>query len=146
MILMNAVGAFMGRRLSFVCMIALLAMSIVGCSVIQKKKSDVKKVDYTVVKKEDRPAEVNKVIEVKKQEGFQMTYQCEGELYLMKGYGIQSTGGYSIQVEYVTENEEEIHIKTKLIGPSSREEQKDAISCPVIVVKVENRDKKVIFD
>lgn len=133
-------------RLSFVCMLALLAVSIAGCSMIQKKNKEGKKVDYTVVKNEDRPAEVKKVIDVKKQEGFQMTYQCEGELYMLKGYGIQSTGGYSIQVEYVTETEEEIHIKTKLVGPASREEQKDAISCPVIVVKVENRDKKVIFD
>ena len=75
-----------------------------------------------------------------------MSYQCENELYLMRGYGIQSTGGYSIQVEYVTENKEEIHVKTKLIGPESKEEQKDAISCPYIVVKIEKRDKRVIFD
>lgn len=136
----------MGKRLSFVCMIALLAVSIVGCSMIQKKTGEGKKVDYTVVKTEDLPAEVKKVIDVKKQEGFQMTYQCEGELYLMKGYGIQSTGGYSIQVVSVTENEEELHIKTKLVGPASKEEQKDAISCPYIVVKVETRDKTVIFD
>ncbi|MBS6196445.1 MAG: protease complex subunit PrcB family protein [Clostridiales bacterium] len=136
----------MGKRLSFVCLIALLAVCIVGCGMIRKKGGEAKKVDYTVVKNEDQPAEVKKVIDVKKQEGFQMTYQCEGELYMLKGYGIQSTGGYSIQVEYVTENKEEIHIKTKLVGPASKEEQKDAISCPVIVVKVENRDKKVIFD
>lgn len=136
----------MGKRLSFVCLIALLAFSIVGCSVIQKKTEEEKEVDYTVVKKEELPAEVKKVIEIKKQEEFQMSYQCEGELYLLRGYGIQSTGGYSIQVEYVIENSEEIHIKTRLVGPESREEQKDAISCPYIVVKVENRNKKIIFD
>lgn len=136
----------MARRLSFIFLIALLAVSIVGCGMVKKKRGDAKNVDYTVVKKENQPAEVKKVIDVRKQEGFQMTYQCENELYLLKGYGIQSTGGYSIQVEYVTENKDEIHIKTRLMGPASREEQKDAISCPYIVVKVENRDKKVIFD
>ena len=92
------------------------------------------------------PPEVKKIIEVKKQEEFQMAYQCEGELYLLRGYGIQSSGGYSIQVEYVRENEEELHIKTRLLGPESREEQKDTISCPSIVVKVENRNKKIVFD
>ena len=136
----------MGKRLSFVFLIMLLAFCIVGCSVIRKKTGEEKKVDYTVVKKEELPPEVKKVIEIKKQEEFQMSYQCEGELYLMRGYGIQSTGGYSIQVEYVTENNEEIHIKTKLVGPESREEQKDAISCPYIVVKIEKRYKKIIFD
>lgn len=136
----------MGKRLLFVFLIALLSVCIVGCSMIQKKAGEEKKVDYTVVKKEELPPEVKKVIEIKKQEEFQMSYQCEDELYLMRGYGIQSTGGYSIQVEYVTENKEEIHVKTKLIGPESKEEQKDAISCPYIVVKIEKRDKRIIFD
>jgi hypothetical protein len=134
------------KRISFVCLIAVWAASIVGCSMIQKKTGELKKVDYTVVQDKELPEEVKEVIETKKQEGFQMMYQCEGELYLMKGYGIQSTGGYSIQVEYISENEDELHIKTRLTGPASREEQKDAISCPYLVVKMENRDKQVIFD
>ena len=57
----------------------------------QGKTGDNRKVDYTVVKKEDLPAEVKKVIDSKKQERFQMTYQGEGELYIMKGYGISRT-------------------------------------------------------
>ena len=136
----------MEKRLSLICLIAWLAFSIVGCGMLRKKNSEAKEVDYTVVKKEELPSEVKKIIEVKKQEEFQMAYQCEGELYLLRGYGIQSSGGYSIQVEYVRENEEEIHIKTRLLGPESREEQKDTISCPSIVVKVENRNKKIVFD
>ena len=136
----------MEKRLSLICLIAWLAFSIVGGGMLQKKNSEAKEVDYTVVKKEELPPEVKKIIEVKKQEEFQMAYQCEGELYLLRGYGIQSSGGYSIQVEYVRENEEEIHIKTRLLGPESREEQKDTISCPSIVVKVENRNKKIVFD
>lgn len=136
----------MEKRLSLICLIAWLAFSIVGCGMLQQKNSEAKEVDYTVVKKEELPPEVKKIIEVKKQEEFQMAYQCEGELYLLRGYGIQSSGGYSIQVEYVRENEEELHIKTRLLGPESREEQKDTISCPSIVVKVENRNKKIVFD
>lgn len=136
----------MGKKALFFCLLVWLAAGIVGCSMAQGKTGDNRKVDYTVVKKEDLPAEVKKVIDSKKQERFQMTYQGEGELYIMKGYGIQSSGGYSIQVEYVTENEEEVHVKTKLVGPASREEQKDTISSPYLVVKMEDRDKKVIFD
>ena len=136
----------MEKRVSFIGLITLLVFCIVGCGMMQKKSGEEKEVDYTVVKKDDLPAEVRKVIDIKEQEEFQMSYQCEGELYLLQGYGIQSTGGYSIQVEYVKENSEELHVKTKLIGPSSREEQKDAISCPWIVIKTENRNKKIIFD
>ena len=55
----------MGKRLLFVFLIALLAVCIVGCSMIQKKTGEEKKVDYTVVKKEELPPEVKKVIEIK---------------------------------------------------------------------------------
>ena len=59
-------------------------------------------------------------IYVKKQEEFQMTYQEEDMLYLLQGYGIQSSGGYSIRVEKVSENDTELHVKTKLIGPRGK--------------------------
>ena len=79
----------MGKRLSFVFLITMLAFCIVGCIMIRKKTGEEKKVDYTVVKKEELPPEVKKVIEIKKQEEFQMSYQCEGELYLLRGYGFK---------------------------------------------------------
>ena len=136
----------MGKRMLFVFLIALLAVCIVGCSMIQKKTGEEKKVDYTVVKKEELPPEVKKVIEIKKQEEFQMTYQEEDMLYLLQGYGIQSSGGYSIRVENVSENDTELHVKTKLIGPKGKDGGTEGISCPYLVIKVENRHKKVVFD
>ena len=136
----------MEKRLSLICLIAWLAFSIVGCGMLQKKNSEAKEVDYTVVKKEELPPEVKKIIEVKKQEEFQMAYQCEGELYLLRGYGIQSSGGYSIRVEKVSENDTELHVKTKLIGPKGKDGGTEGISCPYLVIKVENRHKKVVFD
>ena len=75
-----------------------------------------------------------------------MSYLCEGELYILKGYGIQSTGGYSIRVEYVKEIEDEIHIRTELVGPDSAETAREAVSNPYLVVKVDAADKTVIFD
>ena len=44
-------------------------------------------------------------MEQKKKKVFQMTYQVGDIRYLMKGYGEQLTGGYSIQVEEVSESE-----------------------------------------
>ena len=35
----------------------------------------------------------------------------------MKGYGEQLTGGYSIQAEEVSESENAVFCKTRLIGP-----------------------------
>lgn len=134
------------RRITFVLAIALLAMGIVGCGLIQNKSKDGKALDYTVMKGEDYPPEISKLIEAKKQEEFQMSYLCEGELYILKGYGVQSTGGYSIRVEYVKEIGEEIHIRTELVGPDSQEASREAVSNPYLVVKVDAPEKPVVFD
>ena len=124
----------MKRRIAFVCMIGLLACGIVGCGIIQKRNTKWEEVPFNVMKESALPEEIKEIVEEKKQMGFECTYQCEGELYLMKGYGIQSSGGYSIQVEYVRENEETIHIKTQLLGPESRQEQNQGLSSPYVVV------------
>ena len=123
-----------------------MALSIVGCGMMQTKNVEGTDVDYTVVKKADYPQEITEFIELKRQEKFQVFFQCQDSLYLVKGYGIQSTGGHSIQVEYLRETDDELHIKTKLIGPDVSEPHLDVMSCPVIVVKMESRDKKIIFD
>ena len=51
------------------------------------------------MKEEDYPEKVKELIGENKAKEFQMTYQDAGYLYLMKGYGEQKTGGYSIQIE-----------------------------------------------
>lgn len=134
------------RRITFVLAIALLAMGIVGCGLIQKKSREEKALDYTVLKEEDFPLEITKLIEAKKQEAFQMSYLCEGELYLLKGYGIQSSGGYSIRVEYVKECGDAIHIRTELVGPDPEDASGEAVSRPYLVVKVDAAPKTVVFD
>ena len=136
----------MRKQLAFLGMITLLALSIVGCGMMQKKTAEGTDVDFTVVKKGDYPKEIEEFLEEKRQEKFQVSFSCQDGLYLIRGYGIQSTGGHSIQVEYIRETEDALHIKTKLIGPDISEQHLDVMSCPVIVVKMEPREKKIIFD
>lgn len=133
-------------RLSFIVLIAALAMGIVGCGMLQKRQEERTAVDFTVVKPEDYPDEIRELIAKKGQEEFRISWQSEGERYLLVGYGIQSTGGYSIQVEYVEETRDAVCLKTKLIGPDDPQKQKDAVSCPYIVIKIEDRDKKTVFE
>ena len=82
----------MGRRFIFLGMIAFLALSIVGCGMMRQKTEEGTPVDYTVVKKADYPKEIQEFIEQKRQEKFQVSFLCQENLYLVKGYGIQSTG------------------------------------------------------
>ena len=105
----------MNRSMVLLLLIVVLAGSIWGCGRMRQKKEKEHGVEYTVLGEDQIPDEIRKVVDVKKQEEFQMTYQEEDMLYLLQGYGIQSSGGYSIRVEKVSENDTELHVKTKLI-------------------------------
>lgn len=104
------------------------------------------KPEYTVMKEEDFPEKVKEIIAENRANEFQMTYQDKGYLYLMKGYGKQETGGYSIQIEDLSLWENAIHLQTVLLGPEDGEELKDEPSYPCLVVKMKYREEPVIFE
>lgn len=102
--------------------------------------------DFTVVEQEEIPEELKKLIEKHKAEEMQIVFEDNGFLYAVRGYGEQPTGGYSIAVDECTESEEYIYIATTLIGPNQSETLPEAPSYPVIVVKIEGREKEIIFE
>lgn len=98
------------------------------------------------MKEEDFPEKVKELIEEHKETEFQLTYQDSGYLYLMKGYGKQQTGGYSIQIEDLSLWENAIHLQTVLIGPEEGQELTEEPSYPCLVVKMKYREEPVIFE
>ena len=83
-------------------------------------------------------------MEQKKKKVFQITYQVGDIRYLMKGYGEQLTGGYSIQVEEVSESENAVFCKTRLIGPEKADAGSEP-SYPCIVLKIRETEKPIEF-
>lgn len=73
-----------------------------------------------------------------------MIYKVEDSMYLMKGYGTQVTGGYSIQVEEVSQSENGVFCKTQLLGPAEGKQGQEP-SYPCIVLKIKSTDKPVQF-
>ncbi|MDD2960432.1 MAG: protease complex subunit PrcB family protein [Lachnospiraceae bacterium] len=133
----------MARLLAAVIPLTLL---LTGCSLDLGGKENRTPLDFTVVETEEIPKELEKVIEEHKEGEIQVAYIDQGSLYVVRGYGKQATGGYSIAVDECSEGEENIYVATTLIGPSETEQQKSAPSYPVIVLKMENRDKEVVFE
>ena len=80
------------------------------------------------------PEEAETIVEEKKAGKFQMTYQSGNDLYLIRGYGKQMSGGYSIQVKELSESSTAVFFETKLIGPAP-EEQSGEPSYPYIAVE-----------
>ena len=127
---------------------------ISGCNFIRIEEEPRKPLEYSIVKNEDLPAELAALIQEKKANEFQLTYQSEKDLFLIKGYGQQMSGGYSISVEElgvtsqaeVTQAVDTLLSRTQLIGPSAGKAVLSPPSYPYIVVKTEYRKEPVIFE
>ena len=136
----------MKRWAAGILAITLLSCFLCGCSIEKVKAGNGVKPEYTVMKEEDFPEKVKELIEEHKETEFQLTYQDSGYLYLMKGYGKQQTGGYSIQIEALSLWENAIHLQTVLIGPEEGQKLTEEPSYPCLVVKMKYREEPVIFE
>lgn len=116
-----------------------------GCGIEKTDGSKVRDLEYEIVEEENLPEELAAKIEEKKAADFKLTYEGDKDLYIVRGYGEQETGGYSIQILdfYLTQNA--VVFDTNLVGPSKDEVKNAAPSFPYLVVKTKNPDKNVIF-
>ena len=117
-----------------------------GCKAEKNNLEKIQDLDFTVLEESDIPKDLKKIIDEKKTESFKLSFTDQKYLYIVRGYGAQPSGGYSIKVKelYLTENA--IYFKTELIGPSQQDLVTQVITYPYIVIKIENIDKSVVFD
>lgn len=117
-----------------------------GCSVETTNGTKVADLEYEIVEVTDVPEEILTEIEAKKAADFKTSYELDGKLYIVRGYGEQETGGYSICIRdcYLTSNA--ILFDTELVGPRKGEKVSASPSYPYIVIKMENRDESIIFE
>ena len=109
----------------------------------QRKTGDI---EYTVVKEEELPKELQKQIEQKKEDPMKISYGDQGMLYIVRGYGEKNTEGYQAEVRELYETKNAIYIRTYLKGPESEEEAKEKKTCPYVAVKMSYSAKKIRFD
>lgn len=135
----------MKRIVSLFCLAACMAVMLCGCRIIRVEEEERRPLEYTVVNQQEMPAEVKSLVEEKKAKEFQMSYQSGEDMYLIKGYGQQMSGGYSISVEELSGSSNGIFFKTRLMGPKD-----DSLggepSYPYIVVRMAYRDEPVLFE
>lgn len=133
------------RRFAALFCIVFIVFTSVSCSVKKLKTEKLKDLDFTVVKEEDIPEELQEVIAAHKEQIMKLTYADQGFLYIVEGYGRQETSGYSIEVKECFETENAIYFQTNLIGPSQDEKIVERESFPYIVVKLQYLDKNIVF-
>ena len=127
--------------LAWVCIVRLLT----GCSVARESQEKVRDLEFTVVGENELPQELKALAEEKKAAPFKLSYSNDQGLFIVVGYGEQSTGGYSITVRelYLTENS--IVIDTELLGPQKGEETGVEKSYPYITVRTEYLENPIVF-
>ena len=132
------------KKAAFLLWIAAALLALSGCRVIRIEEAERTPLKYTVVDSARIPEEAAALIEEKKAAEFQMIYQSGEDMYLIKGYGRQMSGGYSIQVTELSLSSAAVVFKTKRIRPSDASHG-SAPSYPYIVVKTEYREEPVQF-
>lgn len=135
------------RVLSFAAVIAVIAFfaCCIGCGIEKTDGSKISDLEYELVEEEQIPEELKTKIEEKKAAGFKLTYESDGCIYIVRGYGEQETGGYSIQILECYHTQNSVVFQTNLIGPSKDELKNTAPSYPYIVIRTENLDKNIVF-
>lgn len=131
-------------RFSIVWLVMFLGICS-GCGIEKTDGSRIRDLNYELVEEEEIPEELKEKIEEKKAADFKLTFESDNYLYVVRGYGEQETGGYSIQILdfYLTQNAVVFH--TNLAGPSKDETKNTAPSFPYIVVRTKNPNMNVIF-
>lgn len=130
-------------------MLAAVIMTMVtGCAKEKDSLAKISDLEFTVIAEENIPEELLAMMGEKKEQGFKLTFQDNGFLYICRGYGKQDTGGYSITVEALYETDNALYFNTTLLGPKPAEtdKKKQSPSCPYVVVKTELIDKPVVFE
>ena len=125
------------------CAILCLSLCLAGCEK-ESRPTKVGKLEYTIVSGSDVPQELKKLILERRKKPFELTYSENACLYVVRGYGKQKSGGYSITVDEFYEGETSLYIDTTLIGPKSAESVTNTVTYPYIVIKTENIEDKLI--
>ena len=132
--------------LGIILFAAFLGSVLSGCSVEETNRTKVADLEYSIVEDAEIPEELMTMIEEKKAADFKLTHEMGEDLYIVRGYGEQATGGYSIRIKdcYLTSNA--ILFDTELVGPRKGENASASPSYPYIVIKTEKRDQSTIFE
>ncbi|MBP3611487.1 MAG: protease complex subunit PrcB family protein [Lachnospiraceae bacterium] len=136
----------MKRKRIFLLFLFLLTILLSGCGEKVEKPEKIKDIEYTVQEESEVPEELLAKMKEKQKEPFQMTYETEGYVYIAKGYGTQSTSGYSIRVLELYESAEGIVFSSELLGPAKDEPVLQVETYPYIVIKLQNLGLDVIFE
>lgn len=134
------------KKICLLVIVSIMAAMLSACGGETEKEENRNNLEFTVVSEDRLPDELKEILDQKKESAFKLTYADEGYLYVCVGYGKQESGGYSVTVNELYETDNAIYVNTNLLGPKAGSSPGTSPSYPYIVLKIEFRDKTVVFD
>ena len=134
------------KKICLLVIVSIMAAMLSACGGETEKEENRNNLEFTVVSEDGLPDELKEILDQKKEGAFKLTYADEGYLYICVGYGKQESGGYSVTVNELYETDNAIYVNTNLLGPKAGSSPGTSPSYPYIVLKIEFRDKTVVFD
>ena len=134
------------KKICLLVIVSIMAAMLSACGGETEKEEDRNNLEFTVVSEDRLPDELKEILDQKKESAFKLTDADEGYLYICVGYGKQESGGYSVTVNELYETDNAIYVNTNLLGPKAGSSPGTSPSYPYIVLKIEFRDKTVVFD
>ena len=135
----------MAKKICEILCVTLLTVLLGGCMFMEASDEKIKDRAFVIVNEEVLPDEIRSIIETKKTEAFQMAYHEENVTYIILGYGMQETSGYSIQVNEVYEGKDSIWVDADLIGPRKNDEIENEPSYPYVIIKTDKIEQLIRF-
>ena len=127
-----------------ILMVLCLSIFLTGCEK-ETRPAKIGKMEYTVVAGSDIPQELKKLINERKKNAFELTFSENSCLFVVRGYGKQKSGGYSIKINEFYQAKDTLVLDTELFGPKKDEKISEQPSYPYIVIKTEYREEPVTF-
>lgn len=131
--------------------IAAMSVSIIllsACGIATIKEQKIQDVPYSIVRKDEVPEELKQEIETSKKTEMWLSYadreKGQGDLYIVRGYGMQETAGYSIKVDSCYETANTLVVRTTLLGPEKGKNKKHTY--PYIVIKTAYTEKQIVYE
>lgn len=136
----------MKKHIYIFILLLLPALLLSGCGITKAGTEKIRDLEYTVLDESEIPDLLKEEIEQKKADDFKLSYREDEDLYIVRGFGMQETGGYSIQMQELYLADNAIYFKANLIGPENSRDVEKAVSYPYIVVKTARYEENVIFE
>lgn len=132
------------KRFALFIGVLMTVLTLGGCSLGKTQGGNQKSnIEYTLIKAEDVPETFKSQIDMEMKQEFDMVYSDGNYMYIAIGYGELPTGGYNISLEELVEKNGKICIRTRLHAPEDESNVIQEFTCPYLVIKLEDSDRKV---